>query len=399
MNSLRIVLAQLRRRPLQTLLGIALLALGIGTLVFVTVSQTQLTRQLTRDAAGIDLVVGAKGSPLQLILSAIYHVDVPTGNIPLSSLAEVRANRLVARAIPVSLGDSFRGFRIVGTEAELVEHYGGRPAAGELWKLPMEAVIGADAARTTGLNVGARFAGTHGLAEDGAVHDNTMLTVVGVLAPTGTVLDRLILVNLETIWHAHEAEVANPAERRASAAEREVTALLVSYGSPVGAATVPRQINAESRLMAASPAAELARLFSVLGAGITTLRAFAWILVGSSLLALFVTLLSALEERRYDIAIMRLLGASGARVAWLLMLEAWLFAAVAVVLGVILGLTAVAIVGHWLAESRAFTLSAVELTPGLLTVIGAAALVATLAAALPAWRASRMNVAETLARG
>ena len=399
MNSLRIVLAQLRRRPLQTLLGIALLALGIATLVFITVSQAQLTRQLTRDAADIDLVVGAKGSPLQLILSAIYHVDVPTGNIPLSSLAEVRANRLVARAIPLALGDSFRGFRIVGTEAELVDHYRGRVAAGDLWKASMEAVIGADAARATGLTVGARFAGTHGLAEGGAAHEEAMLTVVGVLGPTGTVLDRLVLVNLESVWQVHEAEAGDPEGRRATAGEREVTALLVSYGSPMGVAIVPRQINAESRLMAASPAAELARLFAVLGVGISTLRAFAWVLVGSSLLALFVSLLQALEERRYDIAIMRLLGASRARIAWLLMLEAWLIAAAAVVLGVALGLIAVAIVGHWLAESRAFTLSAIELTPELLTVVGAAAVIATLAAALPAWRASRMNVAETLARG
>lgn len=399
MSVLKLVIAQIRRRWLQSLLGLVLLALGIATLVFVIVTQSQLTRQLTRDAAGIDLVVGAKGSPLQLILSSIYHVDIPTGNIPLEALAEVRANRLVAQAIPLSLGDSYRGFRIVGTEVALIEHYRARPESGQLWTAPMEAVLGAEAARVSGLTVGSRFAGTHGLAEGGAVHDEAGLTVVGVLAPVGTVLDRLILTDLESVWRVHEGEVSDAEDRRLLSAEREVTALLVRYASPMGAAVVPRQIDAESRLMAASPASELARLFAVVGVGIDTMRAFAWILVGSSLLALFVTLLSALEERRYDISIMRLLGASRARVAAMLMLEAWLFAAAAVVLGVVLGLAAVAIVGHWLAQSRAFVLSVVDLTPELLSVVVAAWLVATLAAALPAWRASRMRVAETLARG
>lgn len=399
MSSLQLVIAQIRRRWLQSLLGLILLALGIATLVFVIVTQSQLTRQLTRDAAGIDLVVGAKGSPLQLILSSVYHVDIPTGNIPLSALAEVRANRLVATAIPLSQGDSYRGFRIVGTEVQLIEHYRARLDSGRLWKAPMEAVVGAEAARISGLSIGAKFAGTHGLIDGGVVHEESVVTVVGVLQPTGTVLDRLILTDLESVWQAHEGEMGDAEERRILTAEREVTALLVRYASPMGVAIVPRQINAESRLMAASPASELARLFAVVGVGIDTMRAFAWILVGSSLLALFVTLLSALEERRYDIAIMRLLGASRLRVAGLLMLEAWLFAAAAVILGVVLGLVAVAIVGHWLAQSRAFTLSVVDLTRELLSVVAAAGLVATLAAALPAWRASRMKVAETLARG
>ncbi len=130
MNALRIVLAQLARRPLQTVLAVVLLALGVATLTFVVLVQGQLSRQLARDAPGIDLVVGAKGSPLQLILSALYHVDVPTGNVPLAALDQLRRNRLVAQVIPVSLGDNFRGFRIVGTEPALIEHYGARLAAG-----------------------------------------------------------------------------------------------------------------------------------------------------------------------------------------------------------------------------------------------------------------------------
>ncbi|HEX5639513.1 MAG TPA: FtsX-like permease family protein [Burkholderiaceae bacterium] len=399
MNVLRIVLAQLARRPLQTMLAIVLLALGIATLTFVILVQGQLSRQLARDARGVDLVVGAKGSPLQLILSALYHVDVPTGNVPLAALDQLRRNRLVAQVIPVSLGDNYQGFRIVGTEPALIEHYGARFAAGASWSGPMQAVIGADVARVTRLAVGGALDGTHGLAQGGAVHAEARYEVVGVLAPSGTVLDRLILTDKASVWRVHEGDPADDTERRMLEDEREVTALLVRYASPMAVAIVPRQVNAESRLMAASPANELARLFAVMGVGIDTMRVFGGVLVASSLLALFVTLYNALEERRYDIAIMRLLGASRARVGMLLLIEAWLLAAAALLAGLALGLAAVAVVGGWLEQSRAFSVSPSALTSDLLWVGIVAIVAVTLAAVIPAWRASRMDIADTLARG
>jgi putative ABC transport system permease protein len=399
MNALRYVLAQLARRPLQTALSILLLALGVATLVFVLLVQSQLVRGLTRDAQGVDLVVGAKGSPLQLILSAVYHVDVPTGNVPLAAVEQVRANRLVKSAIPVSLGDNFRGFRIVGSEPALIAHYGGQLASGTLWQGRQQAVIGADVARATGLGVGQAFFGAHGLSPDGPVHDDAEYRVVGVLAPSGTVLDRLVLADLESIWFVHEGEAADPEERRMLQAEREVTAILVQYAAPLAAAIVPRQINAEPKLMAAVPANEVARLFAVVGVGIDTMRAFAAVLLVSALLALFVALMNALEERRYDIAILRLLGASRARVAWLMLLEAWLLAAAAVLLGVALAVAAVAVLGQALAQARSFPVSPFDWPPEVAVVLALAWAVATAAALLPAWRASRMQVHDALAQG
>jgi len=312
---------------------------------------------------------------------------------------QLRRNRLVAQVIPVSLGDNFRGFRIVGTEPALIEHYGARLAGGALWTAPMQAVIGSEVARVTKLAVGGVLSGTHGLAQGGAVHEESRYEVVGVLAPTGTVLDRLVLADKASVWRVHEGDPADDAERRTLEEEREVTALLVRYASPLAAAIVPRQVNAESRLMAASPANELARLFAVMGVGIDTMRVFGGVLIASSLLALFVTLYNALEERRYDIAIMRLLGASRARVAVLLLVEAWLLALAALLAGLALGLAAVAIVGNWLAQSRAFVVSPGTFAPELLWIGIVAVAAATLAAALPAWRASRMDIAATLARG
>lgn len=398
MNLLAIVWAQMMRRPLQTVLSLVLLALGVATLTFVLLAHTQLARQVTRDAQGIDLVVGAKGSPLQLILSAVYHVDVPTGNVPLAALDALRGNRLVAQVIPLALGDNYQGFRIVGTEVALIEHYGGRFAAGGPWRSRMQAVLGATVARETDLARGARFFGTHGLAAGGAVHDDAEYEVVGVLAPTGTVLDRLILTSIDSVWFVHEGEAADPAERAILEAEREVTALLVRYATPLAAALLPRQVNAEPALMAAVPANEVARLFAVVGVGIDTMRAFGGILMGAALLALFVALMNALEERRYDLAIMRLLGASRARVAALLLVEAWLLAAAALAAGTVLGLSAVQIAGAWLAQARSFALTPFAWTAELGFVVLLAAATATAAAVLPAWRASRMDVHAVLAQ-
>jgi putative ABC transport system permease protein len=398
MNAGRLIIAQLLRKPLQTVLAVVLLALGIATLVFVVLVQGQLSRQLARDAQGIDLVVGAKGSPLQLILSAVYHIDVPTGNVPVAAINQLRANRLIAQVIPVSLGDNFRGFRIVGTEPALIEHYGGRLAAGALWTAPMQAVLGSEVALGTGLSVGSTFSGTHGLTEGGAAHEESSYSVVGILMPTGTVLDRLVITDKASVWRVHEGEPASADERAILEAEREVTALLVRYASPLAAAIVPRQVNAENRLMAASPASELARLFAVVGIGINTMRVFAAVLIASSLLALFVTLYNALEERRYDIAIMRLLGASRGRIAGLMLFEAWLLAFIAIIVGLLIGLIAVAVVAHWLSQARAFTVTA-HVTPELLWIGIVAFLIATIAALLPAWRAGRMDVAQTLAKG
>jgi putative ABC transport system permease protein len=272
---------------------------------------------VARDAQGIDLAVGA-GPPLQLILSAIYHVDVPTGNIPFAAVDELRSNRLVAQAIPVSLGDNFRGFRIVGTEPALLDHYGAKLAAGRRWEAAMEAVIGADVARRTGLAVGGTLHGTHGLADGGAVHEDAIYAVVGILAPTATVLDRLIATDKAASGAC--ARAAGDEEERILSDEREVTALLVRYASPMAAAIVPRQVNAESRLMAASPASELARLLpSSVSASTRSVPC------GDP--DRFCARSSSRSTRprgaRCDIAIMRLLGASR-HVAGLLLLEAWL---------------------------------------------------------------------------
>lgn len=399
MNLTRLLLAQLAYRPLQTALSVLLLTLAVATLTLLVQLREQLTRQLLRDVDGIDLVVGAKGSPLQLILAAVYHVDVPTGNVAAATVAQLRAHRLVAKAIPVALGDNVGGFRIVGTEAALIEHYGGRLSAGRLWQRHMEAVLGAEVARATGLTIGQRFRGVHGLVPGGPEHEDSEYTVTGVLAPTGTVLDRLALTALESVWFVHEGEPADATEAAILRAERQVTAVLVAYASPLAAALLPRQVNAEPQLLAAVPAAELARLFAVFGVGIDVVRAFALLLFASAMLALFVALTHALEERRYDFALLRLLGAGPVRLAALMLGQAWLLALVAIAFGMALAAGALYGVGDWLAQARSFPLAGFEWNAPTLAAIGLALAVATLAVAWPAWRVARLDLHQTLARG
>jgi putative ABC transport system permease protein len=124
MNVMRLALAYARRRPLATLLNVLLLAVGVATITLVILLSDELDTRLSREAAGIDLVVGAKGSPLQLVLAGVYHADIPPGNIPLAAVESLRENPLIGEVIPLALGDSFHGFRIVGTEPAFVAHYG-----------------------------------------------------------------------------------------------------------------------------------------------------------------------------------------------------------------------------------------------------------------------------------
>ena len=253
-------------RPLDAALNVLLLALGVGTICLVLLFSSQVEKRLLRDAEGIDLVVGAKGSPMQLILAGVYHLDAPTGNIPLAEAEKLGANRMVKQAIPLALGDSYRGFRVVGAPHAYAEHYGGRLAAGRLWQAPMQAVLGAEVAHATGLAVGAKFVGAHGVGEaTGDAHDEHPFEVVGVFAPSGTVLDRVILTSIESVWGMHEGhEAAKPAAEPA----REVTVVLLRYATPLAAATLPRFINDRTGMQAASPALETARLLRIVGVGV-----------------------------------------------------------------------------------------------------------------------------------
>ncbi|MEO0630073.1 MAG: ABC transporter permease, partial [Planctomycetota bacterium] len=290
MSWLRLALANLGLSRLTSAVNVLLMALGTASIVLLLLVGNQLSETMSRDARGIDLVLGAKGSPVQLVLSAVYHADVPTGNIELAEAERWAEDPRIASAIPLSLGDSFRGFRIVGTTPDYATLYDAEIADGRWWAGSMEAVVGAAAASAAGLEVGSTFAGAHGFSDGGHSHDRSLYRVVGVLGRTGSVLDRLVLTSLDSVWDLHEpAAPASPTtvdaepehddeydhddaeehdhsdehghddaeEHDHSEEDREITAMLLSYRSPVAAVTMPRQINTTSNLVAAAPAMEV----------------------------------------------------------------------------------------------------------------------------------------------
>lgn len=403
MNAVTLAWRALRHTPLASALNLLLIAIGIAMMSFILVFSTQLEENAQADAQGIDLVVGAKGSPLQLILSSVYHADIPTGNIPEATLAALAAQPLVKTAIPLALGDNFHGFRIVGSNAALVRHYGAQLAQGRLFGQPMQAVFGARAARETGATVGATFAGSHGLAAGGEVHEHAPYTVAGILKPTGTVLDRLIITPVASVWKVHETDPdALPARAaagpHASAAGRELTAVLVQYATPLAAVSLPRWVNGQARLQAAQPAFEAARLFSLLGVGIDVLRAIAAGVLLVAALSLFVALYGALEERKTDMAILRTLGASPAKLLRLLLAQGLLLALAGAAIGIVLGHVGVALLQSSMDSGHAVHLQAWRIAAGEAWLPLVAIAVGLLAAAVPAARAYRSDIAAILAR-
>ncbi|MFO1246061.1 MAG: FtsX-like permease family protein [Ramlibacter sp.] len=384
-------------RPLAAVLNLLLLSLGLASITLVLLVSAQVDRAFERDLAGIDLVVGAKGSPLQLILAGVFHIDVPPGNIPLAEVQALQNHPQVAQLIPLSLGDSFRAFRIVGTTADYPAHYQATLAQGRAWAQPMEAMVGAQVAQATGLAPGAQFIGSHGLGGGGHAHGDTPYRAEGVLAPCGCVLDRLILTATESVWLVHEkATAVDEEDRKALEAEREVTLALIRYRSPLAAVTFPRFVNTTTDLQAAAPAVEITRLLRLLGVGSEVLRGFALVLLLAAGLSVFIALWSAVRERRADLALLRLLGAPPRRVAGLLLCEALWLAALATLLGLAGGHLLTGLVGWLLQAERSLPLTGWLWLPTEWVVPLAAAGVAALAALIPAVHAYRMDVAQLL---
>ena len=394
MNTLRLAWRYLWARPLGALLNLVLLALGLGSITFLLLVTHQLESAFERDLAGIDLVVGAKGSPLQLILSGVLHLDVPTGNVPLAAVQALQRNPLVAQVIPMSLGDSVGGFRLVGTSADYVAHYQVPLAQGQLWSAPMQAVLGADVAQRLGLGLGAQFAGSHGLSDGGAAHSAHRYTVVGILAASGTVLDRLVLTDLASVWAVHEAAHAGAADAHDD--DRDVTLALLRYRTPLAAMSLPRSINTTTVMQAASPAVEITRMLHLLGLGTDVLRAFAAVLLLTAALSVFVALWSAVGERRGDLALLRMLGAPPRRIVALLLTEALWLGLLGAALGLALGQGFALALAHFLQLDHNLRLAALA-WPTTLAWVPVLALGVSLGAALlPALGVYRLQVLALL---
>jgi putative ABC transport system permease protein len=300
--------------------------------------------------------------------------------------------------VPISLGDTLRGYRIVGTTPDYAALYAATLAAGREWRKPLEAVLGSEVASATGLKTGDSFVGAHGLgASGGHLHGETPYTAVGIYERTGSVLDRLVLTSTESVWMVHEHAIASDAaDLKALAEEREVTMLLVSYRSPIAAASLPRWVNSQAELQAASPALETARLLRMVGIGIDVLKGFGAVLLLVAALSVFIALYHAVRERENDLAMMRMLGAPPRRVAALVALEALWLAMLGALLGLALGHGLTHLLGLGLKAERSVSLSGTLWSVWEWSIPALACGLALLSSALPVWRAYRLDVTRLL---
>ncbi len=415
-------------KPLNTALCICLLLFGVGIISLLLLMQNQLEQKFERDLKDIDLVVGAKGSPLQLVLSAIYHLDAPTGNINLAEAKKLMRSPMVKEAIPLAYGDSYRGYRILGTTEDYIAKYEGELAEGEMFSNTMEAAVGAVVAEKTGLKLGDVFFGTHGDVSGGHVHENHPYKVVGILKSTNTVLDRLVLCNVESVWqvhdehdHGHEHDSAidsihaleldfdhdhhdhdhdhdhghDHSKHVITADSMEITALLLQYKTKMSVLNMPRIINDQTNMQAVLPTLEINRLFYMLGVGATTLKMIAGGIMLMAGFSVFFVLFNRLRDRKHEMALMRSTGYRPIHLFGLLLFEGLLLAIIGYILGWLLSRIGIYFVNKQ-AESDFNLEFAASWVPGEEMVLLMTLFVGIISALLPAWQAMRIDVSEIL---
>jgi putative ABC transport system permease protein len=443
MNSLWLSWKHLVHKPATLTLNLVLVALSTGLIAAVLLFNRMLADRLDRNLAGIDVVIGAKGSPLQLILSGMYHIDVPTGNISLEEAAPFmrKDHPLIGLAVPLALGDSYKGYRIVGTDTSFLSLYALEVAEGNLFSKPMEVLAGYRVAKLLGLKIGDTFQSTHGLDDnDDLLHtDAHAFRLVGILKPSGTVADQLLLCPTASVWmvhdHGHEEQVqeeptlpveqdgdhadhdhadhdhaaadhndveptAEKADQEQDLVGKEITNLLIRFKVRNHLTlNLPRNINENTSMQAASPAIELNRLYSMLGAGTALLRMLAWVILAVSGLSIFVSLYSSLQARRYELALMRVMGSSPFGLFRLIIMEGFLMAFFGGILGLVLAHGGIWFAGRLLEQEWRYSFDPWMFLPEELWLFIAILVFGLLASVIPALQARKVDIGRTLGEG
>ncbi len=424
MNLFGLSLKNIFHKPLSTALSLILFALGVGLISILFLLSTQVQEKFDKNLAGIDLVIGAKGSPLQLILSSMYHVDSPTGNISIKEATPFlrEGHPLIGTAIPLSLGDSHEGYRIVGTTKNILELYETELSDGRIWEKPMEAIVGAAVADDLKIKIGDTFNSSHGFdINEDLVHDDAgSFTVVGILKPSGAVTDQLILTRPESVWSVHDHGAEEVAEESDSThagehdhdhydeikpllsyENQDITSVLLKFKSRtnIQSLNMLRGINENTDLLAASPPIEINKLYDNMGVGIDALRILAFVIVVVSGLSIFISLFSSLKERKYELALMRTMGASRSFLFILIILEGLLLAGMGYLLGIALSHIGMEVMAGAMKESYRYTFSGFVFLKEELILLAGALGIGFVAAVIPAIQASRTDISTTLSEG
>lgn len=340
MNLFFIALKSLRYRWKTQLLSLILISLSIGILWVMREINLQSEQKLKDNLAGTDLVIGAKGSPMQIILSAIYHLDAPTGNIPLKQAERWMKHPMIREAVPLAYGDYAGGFKIVGCTPNYLDWYQVQIASGKIFDQTGEAVLGADAAQGLGLKIGDEFSGQHGDEHAEGGHGN--YRVVGILEKSHSVMDQLILCSIESVWAVHEDAHSHEhgegeEHHHHEEEEKEITAVLLRYKNKMAAMQVPRMINENSSMQAASPVIEINRLSYFLNTGSESLKWVAWALMALAAFSMMIQFSMTLKERQREFALLRSMGYRSIQLSQMLFFELSTLCLTAFILGEIGG--------------------------------------------------------------
>ncbi len=416
MATLSLALRSLWNRRTTALLTLCAIAVSVALLLGVEKLRTAAREGFANTVSGVDLIVGARSGQLNLLLYSVFRVGDATANVSWESYQKIARHPDVAWTIPISLGDSHRGFRVMGTTGDYFRHYrfaGGRPlefAAGRPFEDLYDAVLGADVAKQLGYEIGTPIVVAHGLGRVSfAEHDDKPFRVVGILARTGTPVDRTVHVSLEAITAIHidwqsgvqappGARIDAEAARAAQLTPESITAFMVGMRSRVMTFTMQRAINdyRQEPLMAIMPGVALSQLWNLVGIADTALMIVAGFVVLAGLLGMLTAILTSLNERRREMAILRSVGARPRHVFTLLVAEAGLLATGGVAAGVGLMYLLVAAARPVLETRFGIFLEVGGLRSYDLAILGTVVLAGLLMGGLPAWRAYRNTLSDGL---
>lgn len=450
MNLFKIVANNMRHRALATALTTLSVTLGVALAVAILLIRNGMETRFQQGTLGYEMVVGAKGSPLQLVLNTVYNLDISPGNIPWKLCEQLRADRRVKLAIPFSVGDNYKGYRILGTtdalfkdfefepgrhfslssgrfftfsEADLTEAFhealqrskdrearesGQAAAPGVLQEereRHAEAVIGATVAQTTGLKVGDTFIAAHGViaSPNAEEHTENPWTVVGILEPTYTANDRALFINLDSFYHIEGHEIRESKvlpkeeEKDGDPDPGQVSSLVLKLKSPIHALPLYREINDSDNAMAAFPGVEIHKLFAIIGNIDRILLAQAVLIVMVAGIAIAVSIYNSMSERRREIAILRALGARRQNVFAIVLLESVAICFTGALAGLAAGHFIVFLGNPMLLRASGFTVPASNVSPIEIGVIAGCVLLGAVSGLGPAARAYRTDVAGNLA--
>ena len=410
MNIFKLSLKNIFNKPLSSTISLALLILGIGIISLLLQLNTLIKDQMDNNLKGIDMVVGAKGSPLQLILSSVYHIDSPTGNISLEEAEKISKNRMVGSSIKLLYGYNFKGYRIVGAEKKFIELYNGKIKKGKNLSKPFEVLVGSKVYSKLKIDIGDDLISSHGLRETGESHDDQSFKVVGLLEPSNSVIDQLIITLPQSVWdvhgnhdheeeheHDHEEEHEHDHDEEHQHYDREITAMLIKFKSPMNIIQFPRQINETTNLQAAVPSYEISRLFKLFGFGIETLSYLAYLIIIVSGFSLFINLFNSMRERKYEMALIRTLGASRLQLSTMIIFESIILTISGFILGLLFSRFGVMFVSSLMEESINYNLSSFKILNEEYWLLLLSVIIGLMASLIPAVQVYKMNISKILA--